>query len=398
MVFQSIYAVIGIPVIFILGFTGSMTPPLLAYFFPSYNITKKYWFTFFNGIAAGVILAVGFIHSLNDSQNGFTATVYDYGEYSLTDNYAWADWICMVAILMLFTLEEIMAIIANRCGLRSLDPHYNGIDVEPRKEDDSMKEDDGNELNTYQAGEDDGKDEYEAGSSSSSSNEDDGDNDEEAAKPKKGSSSSNEEDDDDTDEEAAKPKKSSSSSNEEDDDDNDEEAAKPKKKKKRQQRGSVNLFLKMILLFIGLDLHNIFIGLALGISDNDYVLFIALLFHQFFEGLGMGSRVAMAKLRSIWFVIAIDLMFASVPSIFIAIGIGIKQGINDADSTYGYNLTKAILQGMSAGILIYIALVHMMRAYRDNGSSLKHRDIHSIYSYFGLLFGCAVMAVIGIWA
>jgi len=167
---------------------------------------------------------------------------------------------------------------------------------------------------------------------------------------------------------------------------------------KQRQKGNVNLFLKMVLLFVGLDIHNIFIGLALGISDNDYVLFIALLFHQFFEGLGMGSRVAMAKLGSIWVMVGIDLCFASVPSIFIAIGIGIKQGVDNADSTYTYNLVKAVLQGVSAGILIYIALVHMMRAYRDNGSSAKHRDIHSIFSYFGLLFGCAVMSVIGIWA
>jgi len=136
MVFQSIYAVIGIPVIFVLGFSGSLIPPLLAYLFPAYNITKKYWFTFFNGIAAGVVLAVGFVHSLNDSQLGFTADVYDYSEYNLTDNYAWADWICMVAIIGLFTVEEIMAIIANRCGLRGLDPHYNGVE-QVEEEDDS---------------------------------------------------------------------------------------------------------------------------------------------------------------------------------------------------------------------------------------------------------------------
>jgi len=370
MVFQSTYAVIGIPVIFVLGLAGSLIPPVLAYVFPAYNITKKYWFTFFNGIAAGVILAVGFIHSLNDSQSGFTVDVYDESEYNLTDNYAWADFISMIAILLLFTMEEIMAIIANRWGIRSLDPHFNGIVEE--------EEDDSHELHACDHTiadhlQNDGQCEAQPLEEGCNHHHNDGKTEDEDGS-------------------------GSSSSSREEDDDNDEEAAKPKKKMKQQQHGSVNMFLKMILLFVGLDTHNIFVGLALGISHNDYVLFIALLFHQFFEGLGMGSRVAMAKLRSIWLVVAIDLIFASFPSLFIAIGVGIKQGIDDADSTYSYNLIKAILQGISAGILIYIALVHMMRAYRDNGSTAKHRDIHSIFSYFGLLFGCAVMSVIGIWA
>jgi len=294
----------------------------------------------------------------------------------------------MMAILMLFTMEEVMAIIANRFGLRSLDPHYNGIDVQPE-----VEEDDGHELHTCDHTIDDhlqndGQcDEQPLEEACDHGHQNDGKAGDEESSNSSSSSKEEEEEVDDGDD------------NDHDDDDNDEEAAKPNNKKKmQQQRGSVNLFLKMILLFIGLDIHNIFVGLALGISDNDYVLFVALLFHQFFEGLGMGSRVAMAKLRSIWFVIGIDLIFASFPSIFIAIGIGIKQGVDDADSTYGYNLAKAILQGLSAGILIYIALVHMMRAYLDNGSSAKHRDIHSVCSYFGLLFGCAVMSVIGIWA
>jgi len=388
MVFESIYSVIGIPVIFFLGFTGSLIPPLLAKVFPSYNITKRYYFSFFNGIAAGVILAVGFIHSLNDAQSGFGADVYYPSEYNLTDNYPWADWIAMMAILMLFTMEEVMAIIANRCGLRSLDPHYNGIDAEPDddEEDEDRVHGHGHHDHELHAC-DHTPDEHleNDGQCDAQPLEETCDHHQPHAKT--------EDDNQDEDNDDAAPRARESL------DDEDSSEKEPKKKKKKQaQRGSVNLFLKMILLFIGLDIHNIFVGLALGISDNDYVLFIALLFHQFFEGLGMGSRVAMAKLRSVWYVVLIDLVFASFPSIFIGIGIGIKQGVTAADSTYGYNLAKGILQGMSAGILIYIALVHMMRAYRDNGSSAKHRDWHSVFSYLGLLLGCAIMSVIGIWA
>ncbi len=55
-----LYAVVGIPVIFLLGLLGALAPPTIAFFFPKYGITQKYYFTFFNGLAAGLILAVGY--------------------------------------------------------------------------------------------------------------------------------------------------------------------------------------------------------------------------------------------------------------------------------------------------------------------------------------------------
>lgn len=58
-----IYAVVGIPVIFLLGLLGALTPPTIAFFFPKYGVTQKYYFTFFNGLAAGLILAVGYLHT-----------------------------------------------------------------------------------------------------------------------------------------------------------------------------------------------------------------------------------------------------------------------------------------------------------------------------------------------
>jgi len=161
----------------------------------------------------------------------------------------------------------------------------------------------------------------------------------------------------------------------------------------------LTLMLKMVVVFVGLMLHNVFVGLALGIADNDYVLFIALLFHQFFEGLGMGARVAMANLRHITLVLGIDFAFALVPVVFIGIGIGIKNSISEApDSTDGYNIAKGTLQGLSGGVLVYVAITHMMRSYKDNGATGSRLELHRLSSYCGLLFGAAVMSVIGIWA
>jgi hypothetical protein len=54
-----VFAVVGIPVIFVLGFAGALLPSLVSFFFPSYGITRRIYFSFFNGLAAGLILAVG---------------------------------------------------------------------------------------------------------------------------------------------------------------------------------------------------------------------------------------------------------------------------------------------------------------------------------------------------
>jgi hypothetical protein len=60
-----IYAVVGIPVIGLLGLLGALAPPTIAFFFPKYGVTQKYYFSFFNGLAAGLILAVGYANSLS---------------------------------------------------------------------------------------------------------------------------------------------------------------------------------------------------------------------------------------------------------------------------------------------------------------------------------------------
>jgi len=112
----------------------------------------------------------------------------------------------------------------------------------------------------------------------------------------------------------------------------------------------------------------------------------------------MGSRVAMAKLKRVATVLVVDFLFALAPVVFIGIGIGVKQVVANTDSSDGYNITKGTFQGLSAGMLIYVALVHMMRGYKDLGATGRRLDYHRLSSYFGLLVGAAIMSVIGIWA
>src|SRR5690242_14128340 len=54
MTYSGLYAVIGIPVIFALGFAGVLLPTLVSHFFPKFQITTKLYFSLFNGVAAGI--------------------------------------------------------------------------------------------------------------------------------------------------------------------------------------------------------------------------------------------------------------------------------------------------------------------------------------------------------
>jgi len=408
--FESLYACIGIGVIFFLGFSGALTPSVLGKFCPKYGLTRKYYFSFFNGIAAGVILAVGIIHSLADAQGAFTSISSLQGD-SLTDQYPWNLWIMLMAILLLFMVEEILEFLANRFGIIGFDAHgFLDATAEEGKKKTKEKEhvhahDDHAcnhtpEEHKANDGECDAQPleelcdhhDHEAHNSHSSSSDDDPDQHDNSAR---GHSSSSE--DDDHQGQKAQQKQEDPEAEKDSDDDNDDDEEEDHDDVPASS--GLTLVLKMIVVFVGLCLHNIFVGLTLGIADNDYVLFVALIFHQFFEGLGMGARVAMANLRHIATVLAIDFMFAAIPVIFIAIGIGIKSSLAEApDSTDGYNIAKGTLQGLSGGVLVYVAIMHMMRAYKDNGATGWPLELHRLSSFFGLLFGAAVMSVIGIWA
>jgi len=392
--FESLYACIGIGVIFFLGFSGALTPSVLGKFCPKYGLTRKYYFSFFNGIAAGVILAVGIIHSLADAQGAFTSISSLQGD-SLTDQYPWNLWIMLMAILLLFMVEEILEFLANRFGIIGFDAH-GFLDAAAGEEKKKKKKKEKEHVHVH--------DDHACNHTPEEHKANDGecdaqpleelcDHHHEHDNSARGQSSSSDDDDHQVQKAQQKQEDPEADKDSDDDDDDDEEDHDV------PTSSGLTLVLKMVVVFVGLCLHNIFVGITLGISDNDYVLFIALIFHQFFEGLGMGARVAMANLRHIATVLAIDFMFAAIPVIFIGIGIGIKNSLSEApDSTDGYNIAKGTLQGLSGGVLVYVAIMHMMRAYKDNGATGWSLELHRLSSFFGLLFGAAVMSVIGIWA
>src|SRR5689334_16989933 len=104
MAYTSTFAVIGMPVITFLSLLGVITPSLLSSLFPNYKLTRRLYFSFFNGLAAGLILAVGWIHSLVEADDAIAATVTDENDQAQT--YPWFAFIAMMAVVITFGVDE----------------------------------------------------------------------------------------------------------------------------------------------------------------------------------------------------------------------------------------------------------------------------------------------------
>ena len=60
------------------------------------------------------------------------------------------------------------------------------------------------------------------------------------------------------------------------------------------------------LLELGIAVHSIIIGIALGVAREEFrSLFIALVFHQFFEGIGLSSVVSEADFKMKWIAVGL---------------------------------------------------------------------------------------------
>ncbi|KAK6161962.1 hypothetical protein DH2020_001803 [Rehmannia glutinosa] len=116
------------------------------------------------------------------------------------------------------------------------------------------------------------------------------------------------------------------------------------------------------VLELGIVSHSVIIGLSLGVSHSPCTirpLIGALSFHQFFEGFALGGCISQAQFRSLHSTL-MACFFAVTTPLGIAVGIGIS-------SVYNSNSARAliiegILDSISAGILVYMALVDLIAA------------------------------------
>ncbi|KAK4787494.1 hypothetical protein SAY86_011327 [Trapa natans] len=151
------------------------------------------------------------------------------------------------------------------------------------------------------------------------------------------------------------------------------------------------------VLELGIVSHSVIIGLSLGVSESPCTirpLIAALSFHQFFEGFALGGCISQAQFKTTSETIMACFFALTTPA-----GIGVGTVIA---SSYNLNspralLTEGILDCLSAGILVYMALVDLIAAdFLSKRMSCNFRL--QVVSYVMLFLGAGLMAMLAIWA
>ena len=169
---------------------------------------------------------------------------------------------------------------------------------------------------------------------------------------------------------------------------------------------TLTVIVKAYMMEISIAIHSVVIGIGLGNMSGEEnlpplkALIIALTFHQFFEGLGLGTtlqeaRVELGKLKIIIFVIT----FASTLSIGIIIGIllALHRHNNDEHTIANESYVTGCFNSLAAGVLIYVSLVEMA-AEDFHAVSISHRGLLKVKMMLALMTGTLILAVLARWA
>ncbi|PWN52432.1 Zinc/iron permease, partial [Violaceomyces palustris] len=150
----------------------------------------------------------------------------------------------------------------------------------------------------------------------------------------------------------------------------------------------------------GIIFHSILIGVTLGASSGSgwVALLIAITFHQFFEGLALGSRIALLPraFTSLLKKFVMGLGYSITTPLGIGIGIGVRQTFNSNDRPT--LLVLGIFHSLSAGILLYTALVELIAGDFIHGKGLRNASTaRCLAAIASLTVGAALMSILGKW-
>ncbi|CAH8383966.1 unnamed protein product [Eruca vesicaria subsp. sativa] len=151
------------------------------------------------------------------------------------------------------------------------------------------------------------------------------------------------------------------------------------------------------ILELGIVSHSIIIGLSLGVSQSPCTirpLIAALSFHQFFEGFALGGCISQAEFKNKSATI-MACFFALTTPVGIGIGTAVASSFNSHSP--GALIAEGILDSLSAGILVYMALVDLIAA--DFLSKRMSCNVRlQVVSYVMLFLGAGLMSALAIWA
>ncbi|KAI4380270.1 hypothetical protein MLD38_006480 [Melastoma candidum] len=151
------------------------------------------------------------------------------------------------------------------------------------------------------------------------------------------------------------------------------------------------------VLELGIVSHSVIIGLSLGVSQTPCTirpLIAALSFHQFFEGFALGGCISQAQFKTLSMTLMACFFAITTPA---GIGVGLAISSSYNQNSPGALITEGVLDCMSAGILVYMALVDLIAAdFLSKRLSCNFRL--QVVSYVMLFLGSGLMSLLAIWA
>ena len=154
----------------------------------------------------------------------------------------------------------------------------------------------------------------------------------------------------------------------------------------------------LIMSEVSICTHSIIIGLTLGVTSSSQftALFIAIIFHQLLEGVALGSNASEAGLKTKHILMLAGAYSLTTPT-GIAIGIGVRYSLNT--NSVPMLMTTGILDAISAGTLIFLALGDHMNALKSQGGWLRVQRMPIQLACFASFFiGAAVLLTLALWA
>ena len=155
----------------------------------------------------------------------------------------------------------------------------------------------------------------------------------------------------------------------------------------------------VIAIEAGIIFHSILIGITLGVATGSgfVALLIAITFHQLFEGLALGSRLSLLTWKSTAYKLVMGTFFVLTTPLGVAIGIGVRKSFNG--NSAGTLITLGTLHALSAGILLYTALVELLSGDFIHNKQMQRNSLgRCIAAVTALTIGIMAMSVLALWA
>uniref|UniRef100_A0A7S1XH24 Zinc/iron permease n=1 Tax=Compsopogon caeruleus TaxID=31354 RepID=A0A7S1XH24_9RHOD len=106
----------------------------------------------------------------------------------------------------------------------------------------------------------------------------------------------------------------------------------------------------LTVMFLGLSIHSVFAGLALGLGswEQSLFLFIAIAAHKSFDAFAIGIQTMKTELKP-WKKITVVIAYSLITPVPAIIGLSLNGGVGD--------IAQGVLQALGAGTLVALATV-----------------------------------------